>query len=138
MLIETIKQAAISAIENSKPTAIFLGKVIEVNPLKIEIEPKSILEQDELMLTKNVIDYSVDMTVDHSTENDDSLSTKHSHPNVEESSFDSHHEHKYKGKKSFYIHNALKVGDSVILIRVQGDQQYIVLDKVMEIDTQSE
>ncbi len=130
-LIEIIKRSSLEAVENSKPMVAIIGVVESTQPLTIRIDQKTILEKSELILTKNVIDYDADMTVDHTTENDAELNTLHSHPDVAESSFDAHHSHAYKGKKSFKIHNALQVGDSVILLRVQGDQSYIVLDKLI-------
>lgn len=122
-LIEIIKRASLDAVENSKPMAVVIGVVESVRPLTIRIDQKSILEQDDLILTKNVVDYSVNMTIDHVTEVNSSLEEPHSHD--------------YKGEKSFKIHNALEVNDSVILLRVQGDQQYIVLDRVVDYDTSS-
>lgn len=122
-LIEIIKKTSLDAVENSKPMIAIIGVVESIGPLTIRIDQKSILEKDDLMLTKNVVDYSVDMTVDHVTEINSSLEEPHSHD--------------YTGEKSFEIHNALEVNDSVILLRVQGDQRYIVLDKVMDYDTTS-
>lgn len=122
-MIDIIKEASLGAVENSKPMIAIIGVVENIEPLTIRIDQKSILEQDDLILTKNVVDYNVDMTIDHVTEVNSSLEEPHSHD--------------YKGDKSFKIHNALEVNDSVILLRVQGDQRYIVLDKVMDYDTTS-
>lgn len=122
-LIEIIKKTSLNAVENSKPMIAIIGVVESIGPLTIRIDQKSILEQDDLILTKNVVDYSIDMTVDHITEVNSSLEEPHSHD--------------YKREKSFKIHNALEINDSVILLRVQGDQRYIVLDKVMDYDTTS-
>lgn len=36
----------------------------------------------------------------------------------------------YKDEKEFLIHNALKNGDQVLLIRQSGGQKYIVLDRI--------
>lgn len=130
-LLEIIKGSALDAVENSKPMAVVIGVVESIEPLRIKIEQKSILEQDDLLLIKNVTDYWASMTVDHETEDDDTLNTLHSHPDVAEASFDSHHAHRYAGKKEFRVHNSLKEGEGVILLRVQGDQQYIVLDRVI-------
>lgn len=130
-LVEGIKRAALDAVENSKPTAIMLGVVESISPLSIRIDQKSVLEANELLLTKNVVDYWCDMTVDHETQRDADLKTEHTHPDTGQGSFDSKHQHGYKGRKTFLVHNGLDSGDSVILIRVQGDQKYVVLDKVM-------
>ena len=49
---------------------------------------------------------------------------------IEQKNINLSHNHTITGTKSLTIHNALKVGDKVILIQVQGGQRYIVLDKV--------
>ena len=40
------------------------------------------------------------------------------------------HAHDISGRKSMTIHHGLKVNDEVILLRMQGGQKYIVIDKV--------
>ena len=40
------------------------------------------------------------------------------------------HKHQYKGKKKWTVHFKLKVGEKVILLRCDGGQKYIVLDRV--------
>lgn len=68
-LIRIMKKAALDVVDASKPTAIRFGKVIRINPLKIKIEQKITLTEQFLILTRNVTDYKVYMTVDHVTEN---------------------------------------------------------------------
>ncbi|MEA5084346.1 MAG: DUF2577 domain-containing protein [Lachnospiraceae bacterium] len=128
-LLQIIKQAAAEQNEASKPVAVMMGKVVSVLPLKIQIDQKLTLSESALILTKSVIDYSVSMTVNHSTE-----SHTHAHNYIDDSStrtteFNTH-SHAYTGTKVFAVHNKLKVGDSVVLLRVQGGQKFIVLDIV--------
>lgn len=40
------------------------------------------------------------------------------------------HTHEYKGRKKFLIHNGLKTGEKVILIRFEKGQRYLVIDRV--------
>lgn len=54
-LIKKIKKIAIEAVENSKPTSIFFGKVINTEPLEIKLDNKIILSKPHLVLTRNVI-----------------------------------------------------------------------------------
>lgn len=156
-LLNTIKKAAMEANEASKPVAILFGKVTSASPLKINVEQKMTLSDAQLILTRNVTDYNVDMTVDHTT-GTTSLNANHSHdasvevnvnstisPNtegqtitnnvnasvdVESANINLNHSHSYKGRKSFTVHNGLVQGDEVILLRMQGGQKYIVLDRV--------
>lgn len=110
-IIKSFKRAAIEAIEASDPTAIQFGTVTSVSPLKIMVEQKKELTSAQLILTRNVRDYEIEMTLDHVTEEAES------------------HTHEYKGKKKFVVHNGLQLGDGVMLVKMQGGQKYIVLDK---------
>lgn len=130
-MVELIKQAAVEAVKASNPCAIMFGKVTSITPLKINVEQRLTLDESHLILTSLVRDFSVDMTVDHFTENDAFLNTAHTHPSVASGSFDSTHKHAYKGKKTFQVHLGLVVGESVMLMQVQGGQKYIVLDRVV-------
>lgn len=110
-IVTAIKKAAKEAIEAADPTAIQFGKVTSTSPLKIVVEQKKELTIAQLILTRNVKDYETEMTVEHVTEVTDA------------------HTHEYKGRKKFLVHNALKVGDHVMLLKIQGGQKYIVWDK---------
>ncbi|MBN2883923.1 MAG: DUF2577 domain-containing protein, partial [Clostridia bacterium] len=90
--------------------------------LKINVEQKMTLTSEQLVLTRNVTDYKVNMSVDHQTEDTSGGSG--------DSSFASHH-HAYKGKKEFTVHNSLVVGEEVIMIQMQGGQKFIVIDRVI-------
>ena len=113
-ILKIFKKAAKDAIEASDPTAIEFGVVTSVTPLKILVEQKKPLTMAQLILTRNVKDYEIEMTIEHETEEGDGPDT---------------HTHEYKGKKKFTVHNALKLGDTVMLAKMQGGQKYIVLDK---------
>lgn len=120
-LNEVLKQLALETFEASNPSGIYFGTVISPSPLKISVEQKMTLTEKQLVLTTLVQDFSVNMTVDHKTENKSGGSG--------DSAFSSHN-HDYKGTKSFKVHLGLKAGEKVILIRVQGGQKYIVLDRI--------
>lgn len=80
-LLQLIKQAAVEAVEASKPAAILFGKVSDSAPLSIFVDQKLTLSAEFLVITDKV--------------------------------------------------KSLTVGDKVILLRMQGGQKYIVLDKVV-------
>ncbi|MEY8318404.1 DUF2577 domain-containing protein [Colidextribacter sp. OB.20] len=122
--VELVKQAAVEAVEATKPVQYLFGKVISVSPLKIQVSAKSIYTEKMLILTRNVTDFEVDMTVSHITENRAGGSG--------DPAFASHN-HEYKGKKKFKVHNALIVGDEVVLGRVQGGKRFVVLDRIKPI-----
>ena len=122
--VELVKQAAVEAVEATKPVQYLFGKVISVSPLKIQVSAKSIYTEKMLILTRNVTDFEVDMTVSHITENRAGGSG--------DPAFASHN-HEYKGKKKFKVHNALILGDEVVLGRVQGGKRFVVLDRIKPI-----
>lgn len=130
-MIELIKQIAINVNEQSKLSKFEFGTVESISPLKIRIDQKKILEQSDLLLSHLVRDYYVDITVQHST---DSIyggwDTTHSHPDAGDNVIPIDHEHEYKGRKKIMIHNGLKVGEKVVLIRQMGGQLYYILDRI--------
>lgn len=119
--VELVKKAAVEAVDATKPVHLLFGEVISVSPLKIQVDQKSIYTEKMLVLTRNVTDFEVDMSVSHITENRAGGSG--------DPAFASHN-HDYKGRKKFKIHNALVKGDEVVLARVQKGKRYVVLDRV--------
>lgn len=114
--IKIIKQAAIDAIQNSKPTNFYIGNVISESPLSIQLDQKLTLPEEFLLLTRNVTDYTLTMEVEHSTESAGGGENEHSHP--------------YTGEKEFVVKNHLIKGEKVLIAQVVGGQMYIVLDRL--------
>lgn len=113
-LTKAIKKAASKAVKAEKPVEVCFGKVTSASPLQILVDQKFTLGAAQLVLTRNV-------TVSWNTENKSGGSG--------ESSFASHN-HAIIGRKSITVHNGLVVGDEVILIRQQGGQKYVVVDRI--------
>ena len=112
-LYNSIKIAAMKAVEASQPCDFIFGKVTSISPLKVSVEQKMILGSAQLVLTRNVTDYTTDVTIDWNTENADT------------------HSHSIVGVKTITIHNGLKIGDEVVLLKKKGGQKYLILDKVV-------
>ncbi len=132
---EVIKRMAVGANDANAPTSVLFGTVTSVNPLEIAVEQKMKLTKEFLVLTKNVKDYTVDVTVNWSTETK-SLNANHSHivtgdasVEVQNENIGLSHNHTVSGRKTITIHNGLKTNDNVILLQQQGANNYIVLDK---------
>lgn len=121
-IVKIIKRIAVESVNATKPTSIVYGRVISTSPLRINIEQKMTLSKAQLVLTRNVTDFDIEMTVDHET--------GYRSGGSGESSFASHN-HGYSGKKTFTVHNGLVTGDEVLMIQMQGGQKYIVLDRVV-------
>lgn len=120
-LLQVIKQAAVEAVQAGVTANVVFGTVISMSPMVIQLESKMQIPEENLSLTKNTSLWSVDMTVDHQTEDAQGGSG--------EARYESHH-HGYKGTKTFLVHNELQVGDKVILLRCEGGQRFVVLDRV--------
>ncbi len=124
--LKLIKQAATEAVEATKPVNVCFGKVTSKSPLKITVEQKMILGEKQLVLARNVTDFETKVSIFE----DYGWETKEQSGG---SGYEAFAEHKHKiviDKKKITIHNALDVGDEVILIRQQNGQKYIVVDRI--------
>lgn len=115
-MIQIIKQAAIEAVEQSSPMTIAYGTVTKTNPLEINVEQRMNIKGDMILLTSNVVDIEVMVEVDD---------------NTEDANGPDKHKHKYQGIKKHIHKKSLKVGEKVLLLRIQGGQKYIVLDRLV-------
>ena len=148
-LINLIKDLAAGAIDSKKLFSFCLGKVVapqgnDGKGLKIRIEQRLTLGDKQLILTNAVRDYYVKLTTvgetlgeqdgkEHVTEEKGRLSEAVPSGTAglpgDDNAYD-YHAHDYKGDKWWKVNLALQVGESVLLLRVDGGQKYIVLDRV--------
>lgn len=77
-IVELIQEIVKNTNNASALTNVMFGTVTSTSPLKILVEQKLELSEEFLILTKNVKDYTVDVTVNWTTENT-SLNANHSH-----------------------------------------------------------
>lgn len=120
-LTKAIKRAAVEAVLAAKPVEICFGKVNNLSPLKILTEQKLLLGEAQLVLLRRVTEFPVEVTVDWDTKNESGGSG--------EAAF-ALHKHAIAGKKKILVHQGLAVGDRVLLLRQQGGQKYIVVDRI--------
>ncbi|WP_282804587.1 DUF2577 domain-containing protein [Clostridium tetani] len=104
-MIDTIKKASMGAVGASNPVNILFGEVLSMEDFKIKVDQKLILDKDFFIIPESLIRYEVDL--------------KHSHGSNKTA----------LGK--LVIREGLKKGDKVLLLRIQGGQQYVILDKVV-------
>ncbi len=116
-LIKTVKRTAVEAVRAEKPTEVCFGKVAQIKPLSIIVEQKLILDEKQLVLTRNVTDFTVEMDIGIVTEKN---------PETDPVP----HTHNISGKGTVTVRNGLAVGDEVILLRQQGGQKFIVLERM--------
>lgn len=124
-MLELLKEITRQTLENAVPADIVIGEVVSISPLSIQLESKLKLPAECIMLTKNTCLWSVDMDVDHRTENESGGGG--------DAEFASH-SHGYLGRKTYRVHNELAVGDKVYLLRVCGGQKYLAVDRVYNPD----
>lgn len=125
-LVRLIKMAAVEAVEADKPTAFCFGKVLCTDPLKISVDQRLVLGEKQLILTKAVTDYSVDAFLGFYTDEQ------------AEGYSEDKHRHGCRGKKKIFLLKGLKEGEEVILIRIEGGQRYVVLDRINNCITEGE
>lgn len=111
-LVDVIKKAAVEAVEAGEPSDFVYGTVTSVDPLKIMVDQKLILTEEFLILTSGVITYSVMAKVLYKD------TEKHGEHNPDE--------------VVLTLHNALVIGDKVIMLKSKGGQIYVVLDKIIK------
>ena len=119
-LIEIVKESAMQAYRATNPADIVYGTVVSDDPLEIQIDTKMILDESFLILTKNVSKSEIEVDIDFSgnglieiEELEQTLLKKMS----------------IIGAK-ITIHNEIQTGDTVIMQKKQGGQEYVVLDKL--------
>lgn len=111
-LIDIIKRASIDAEDNQQPCDIRFGTVASVSPLKVKITNEFILPQSLLIVPEHLTDHVISVTMNLSTSTVDE------------------HSHEIHGTKTMTVHNALKKGDKVALLRKRGGQSYYILDRI--------
>lgn len=98
--LANVKRAAVEAVRAEKPFALMCGSVTGESPLKIQIDQKFELVASQLILTNAVRDFSVELVDDEGA------------------------------AKKYTVKLALKLGERVLLLRTNGGQKFIVLDRV--------
>lgn len=116
-----IKEIAVTAVENTKPLTMLIGVVTSDAPLAIMLDSQLVIPESRIMLTKNTCEWTMEMSVDHVTENRAGGGGQAEYAS---------HNHEYKGRKKYLVHNQLKKGDLVWLLQETGGQRYIAIDRV--------
>lgn len=121
-LDNAIRAIATKAVSAGRPVSVMFGTVTGVSPLSIVTEQKLMLDESFLILTEAVKDHEHEITVlDWRTEavsggSGDASYASHAHP--------------IKGRKRIILHNALQVGEKVLLLAMEGGQRFVVVDRV--------
>ena len=63
-IIDTVKRAAMEAMENDKPTDLRYGKVVSVSPLKVQVTNQFNIPSSMLVVPQHLTNYEVSVTLD--------------------------------------------------------------------------
>ncbi|MDE6591212.1 MAG: DUF2577 domain-containing protein [Oscillospiraceae bacterium] len=128
-LVRLVKQAAVDAVRAEAPMGQCYGIVINTSPLKIQVDQKKILSEAQLILTDNVRDFNVVLsTIEGEGKSEGPHYTENESGGAGDAAF-ALHRHQYQGRKKWRVHNALEVDEKVTLLRCDGGQKYVVLDR---------
>ncbi|MCY6958876.1 MULTISPECIES: DUF2577 domain-containing protein [Clostridium] len=111
-MLDIIKEASMGAVGASNPVSILFGKVLSTDDFKIKVDQKLVLDKDFFIIPESLTRYEVDL--------------KHTHDYKDNSVTNLN-----TSLDKLVIREGLKQGDKVLLLRVQGGQQYVILDKVV-------
>lgn len=115
-LVRVIKKAAEDANQAGYPVNVMTGTVTGVSPLTVTVEQRFTLSSAFLIVPEHLTDHKVNMSFAGQTDE----------------AGDPAHRHGYGGQLTMTVHNGLKSGDSVVLIRQQGGQKYLIVDRVVK------
>ncbi len=147
-LVGAVKAAALAATDAAKPVQLCFGRVITEAPLQISVEQKMVLGEAQLALCRQVTEYETEITGENvkdfyyvqgaksvlSVSPPAGRGDRRKIPTWDTSAVrpvDPPHVHAV-GKIRIIVHNALKAGEQVVLLRMQGGQKYLVVDRLGE------
>ena len=99
-LLEVIRRAAVQAVQAAQPADVLPGTVGSASPLKIRVGHKLELSGKRLLVPRHLTEYTVSARV---------------------SGLD--------GVRQITVQNALREGETVLLLRKAGGQTFIILDR---------
>ncbi len=129
-MANVLSRSATQTIDASRPMEVAFGTVMSISPHIIMVNPKIYLQESQIVLTKNVIDYDVEMTPVEDGEHYTDLDCWNDDDEKINPVAVATHKHKYIGKKKFTVHNSLEIGDNVLMLRSNNGQKYVVLEKI--------
>lgn len=109
-MLDLIKQASINAINASNPLAIEFGTVTDAENITIRINQKKILPKEFFVVPESLTRYEVSLKSSNA---------------IDQSSIDTELD-------TLVIREGLKIGDTVVLLKIESGARYLILDKVVK------
>lgn len=103
-LANKIRQLGAGAVDAASPVAVLFGKVMNTAPLEILVDQRFTIDRDFLVVPAHLTRYELDW------------------PPLAEAG---------DATQKAVIREGLNAGDTVLLLRMQGGQKYVVWDKVV-------
>lgn len=117
-LLNVIKSAGMQAVDAANPVNILFGTVESIDPVSVNVDQRFTLTSEFLIVPERLIRYVVDLTHTHQYTDvipGGATVIKNTQEALE----------------PLIVRTGLEVGDTVILIRIQGGQKYLIVDKVV-------
>ena len=109
-MLNAIRQAALTAMETAAPVAVLMGTVTKTDPLEVNVDQRFTIDADFLLVPESLTKLELDLSHSHSASGGTTGAAL---------------------TEAVVIRPGLKSDDRVALLRVQGGQKYIILDKVV-------
>ncbi|SCY93195.1 DUF2577 domain-containing protein [Alkaliphilus peptidifermentans] len=106
-LLNVIKTAGMQAVDSTNPVGIFYGTVVSTNPIKVNVDQRFTLTSEFIVMPESLTGYEIDLAHTHQCSNGSTAAALN----------------------KIIVRSGLKEGDKVILLRLQGGQKYLILDK---------
>lgn len=133
-LIDIMKRASMNVVDNAQMCDLRYGTVVSTSPLKVQVTNQLTIPSSALVVPEQLTDHTVQVTLDWDTEEHTHTHTHSISDSYTGGGSATNHEHTHRhsisGRKSMTIHNGLRNGDKVALLRKQGGQSYFILDRI--------
>lgn len=131
-LVDIIKNIALDVLNSTNPVQFYLGRVTSSKPLKVRVHANLELEADFLIVSESLARHKRIVRAVHEKDKEHDLGEK----KVKEKISVDKNPVSYKEYAHEFVElqfqDVLKKDDKVILARVAGGHQYIILDRYRE------
>lgn len=122
-LLSLIKQAAMDAVLASNPLSIVFGEIASIDPFEVIVDQRYTLTADFLIVPESLT--KLELKLEHTHKYTYSTDTGSTTKKTQKADY----------AEPIIIRKGLEIGDKVILLRLAGGQQYLILDRMVEDDT---
>lgn len=112
-MVEYIKEICLQALDSLTFSDIVFGEVVSEKPVSVRISDKLILNEEQLVFSRNVTDFVFEERRNPLFPDNISLENED-----------------FEKREKVIVYNHLKAGEKVILIKAFGGQLYFIADRV--------